>query len=378
MRRLAPLLLLVMLPACDDAEATSTPWSAPAPPAYFDLDTWVADELAAFPELPGEIVLVDSPRAHAVTAQGWADGLGGEEPLTAEHEFRIASVTKTFVAATVLRLVEEGELALDDPIAEHLPGRFTRLLTDDGYDVDAITVSQLLDHTAGLSDYAAHSADYLSVAAEDVDHRWTPEEQVRFAMDHGDPLGPPGTAYAHADTGYVLVGQIVETVTGRPLADAVRAILDLDGLGLRHTWWERLEPPPAERAPRMHNVFGTLDTTEQDPSVDLYGGGGLVSTADDLARFYEALFGGEVFDDPATLERMTTVNPVSGRDRAGLGIYRVEAAGVTCFEQGGFYGTVAFHCPGVGLTIVRQVGQAVLPPDFSFADLDIRAVSALT
>jgi D-alanyl-D-alanine carboxypeptidase len=377
-RRLAALLLVLPLlaAACGDEAASSAPppWMAEPPPAYFDLDRWVADELARFPELPGEIVLVDAPGVHQVVAQG--DAAPGE-PLTAEHDFRIASVTKTFVAATVLRLVEQGELGLDDPIDEHLQRHFVDLLVDDGYDPAAITVGMLLDHTSGIADYA-HTSDYTAVAYADLDRRWTPEEQVRFAMDHEAPLGDPGTTFAQSDTGYVLAGQIVQSVTGLGLAQAVRTTLDLDGLGLTHTFWESLEPAPKPEPPRFHNLFGTLDTWQQHPSVDLWGGGGLVSTAEDLARFYGALFGGEVFDDPATLDRMTTVAPVSGQSRAALGLFRVAAAGVTCFEHGGFYGTIAFHCPSVDLTIVREVGQAVRPADFSFADLNIRVVSALT
>jgi D-alanyl-D-alanine carboxypeptidase len=380
-RRLAPLLLLGLLaPACGDDGATAAtppPWTAPPPPAYFDLDGWVADELTAFPELPGEIVLVDSPRVRAVTAQGVADGLGGDEPLTAQHEFRIASVTKTFVAATVLRLAEQGELGLDDPIDAHLPPQFLDLLTGDGYDVGRITVAHLLGHTGGLYDFAFDD-EYVALALLEPEHRWTPAEQVRFAMTHGDPLADPGDGFAYSDTGYVLAGQVIEAVTGRPLADAVRTTLDFDGLGLDHTYFESLEPAPVPVPPRLHNLAGEIDMWQADPSVDLYGGGGLVSTVDDLATFYGGLFGGLVFDDPSTLDRMTTVSEVSGRDRAGLGLFRVEAAGVTCFEHGGFYGTVAFHCPSVALTIIREVGQAVPSDDFSFADLNIRVVAALT
>src|SRR5262249_12470151 len=131
---------------------------------------------------------------------------------------------------------------------------------------------------------------------------WTRAEQLRFAMTHGHPLAAPGREFHYADTGYILLGEILERTTGRPLGSALASLLDYRKLGLNDTLLET--PGGREAGQRAHQYLGTLDTTAFDPSFDLYGGGGLVSTVDDLARFYAALLGGKVFHRPGTLRTM--------------------------------------------------------------------------
>jgi D-alanyl-D-alanine carboxypeptidase len=362
------VVVLVLLVGCGDDAPPSEEGADPRPGIEASLLNALDREVEANPDFPGEVVVVEAPAAELSFAA--ARGFAADAP------FRVASVTKTFTAATVLRLVEEGDLDLGDPIADHLPEPFAAALESDGYDVEAITVRHLLQHLGGLYDYATDET-YATLALTDPDHRWSPLEQVRYAVDHGEPRAAPGEEFHYSDTGYVLAGQIIESVTGRPLAEAYREILDFEGLGLDHTWLESLERPPDGVGPRAANHFGALDLSHLDPSFDLFGGGGLVSTAHDVARFYAALFGGEVFDDPATLATMQAETPESGRRRAGMGLFRVEAAGHDCWEHGGFWGAVALHCPGPDVTIVRYYGQALPGEDFELADFNILAVSLL-
>ena len=92
---------------------------------------------------------------------------------------------------------------------------------------------------------------YQAAVNADPAKRWTRLEQVRFAMDHGAPVGEPGAVYAYSDTGYGLLGEIIERATGAPLADAYRTLLDFEGLHLDATYLESLEPaPPGSRRPR--------------------------------------------------------------------------------------------------------------------------------
>ena len=106
--------------------------------------------------------------------------------------------------------------------------------------------------------------------------------------------------------------------------------------------------------PRAHQYFGDLDTYDFDPSFDLFGGGGLVSTTADLARFWRALFAGEVYKQPRTLAEMLTVR----RDHAAAGLFQVEVGGYTGWQHGGFWGSEVVHVPDLDLTIALSVGQA--------------------
>ena len=100
--------------------------------------------------------------------------------LTPDNPVRIASNTKTFLAAATLRLWEEGRLGLDDPLSQHLSPEHAGMLTADGYDLDAMTIRHLLTHTSGLYDYADREL-FVQAVLDDPYHRWTPEEQIGLA-----------------------------------------------------------------------------------------------------------------------------------------------------------------------------------------------------
>jgi D-alanyl-D-alanine carboxypeptidase len=294
-------------------------------------------------------------------AAGMADP-GGGRSMTPGTPVRIASNTKTFVAAAVLRLAEEGMLDIDDPIADHLPSEFVETLEGDGYDTGAMTVRHLLTHTSGLFDHSALDR-YTEAIMADPMHRWTRAEQLQGAVDWGDPHGPPGEFYTYCDTGYVLLGGVVERVSGQPMAEAVRRLLDYEKLGLDSTWWETLEPRPAGAPDRAHQFYAEHDTADFDPSYDLYGGGGIASTVGDLARFYRALFTGGVYADPATSDLMlTTVDgarPLPEARPLGyrMGIWVVEIEGFTTYRHTGFFGTLATYVPELDLVVTAATNQ---------------------
>jgi D-alanyl-D-alanine carboxypeptidase len=128
-----------------------------------------------------------------------------------------------------------------------------------------------------------------------------------------------------------------------------------DRLGLAETYLDTLEPTPAAAKPRAHQYLGTLDATEWNPSFDLHGAGGHVSTLDDRSRFYRALVGGRVLKRPATLrmmldERMSIDAGPIGRE--------------TCFGQAGLWGVAVYHCPHSRVTIATMINQAdgFIPP----------------
>ena len=299
-------------------------------------------------------------------AAGMADPESGT-PMTPEMPVRIASNTKTFIAAAVLRLAEEGMLDIDDPIADHLPEEYVVMLDGDGYDPEAMTVRHLLTHTSGLFDHSALDR-YTEAIMADPMHRWTRTEQLRGAVDWGDPHGAPGEFYTYCDTGYVLLGGIIEHASGQPMAVAVRELLDFGSLGLVSTWWETLEPHPPGVPEQAHQFIGEYDTADFNPSFDLYGGGGIASTVGDLARFYRALFTGGVYKDPASADVM--LNTVDGAralpgasERAlppgayRMGIWVVEVEGLTTYRHTGFFGTLATYVPELDLVVTATTNQ---------------------
>ena len=125
-------------------------------------------------------------------------------------------------------------------------------------------------------------------------------------MDHGKPYGAPGEVYGYSDTNACLVGAMLERSTGLGMGEAIAGLVGFGRLGLRQTYLESVDPEPADAPPWSHQYERDVDIATIDPSVDLWGGGGLVSTCRDLARFFRALLRGEIFDRPETLATMTT------------------------------------------------------------------------
>src|SRR5205814_1177974 len=218
-------LAALVAAAAVTVQATPAPAASTVTPLPVRLDQLLERFARAHPSFPGIALAVRTPTLNWAGAAGVTDR-ATHTPLTAGAGFRIASVTKTFTAAAILRLAEDGKLGLNDPIAQHLSPATIVLLRHGGYDVDHIRLKQLLQHTSGLYDYAGDPAFQTFVVAHPR-HRWTRAEQVRFAMKHGKPLALPGAAFHYSDTGYVLLGEILERRTGHSLAAAYRSLLHL-------------------------------------------------------------------------------------------------------------------------------------------------------
>jgi len=346
-----------------------------APEAGVDtssLQAVIADGVAPEGPVPGRLAAVVDDDGDLVWegASGRVDR-AAPEPLRAGDAVRIASVTKTFTAAATLRLVEDGVFGLDDPIGPLISTESRDVLGRGGYDVDAITVRHLLAHTSGLPDYASTvgQALYLAAVLAEPAHHWTRLEQIQFGVDHYTPVGDPGEVFMYSDTGYILLGEILERATGQSLGDAYRELLDFESLGLTSTWWEGdAEAPGAVR--RAHQEFDSLDADAHhlDPSFDLYGGGGLVATMGDLARFFHALLAGQVFTDPATLDTMLTIPPVSANQDPpyGMGISRYQIDEHLCWGHSGFWGLIALACPDDGFAVAVSVNDAMPGDDIEF------------
>lgn len=236
-----------------------------------------------------------------------------------EMLFAIGSVTKNVVATLVLDLVEEGRLSLDDTLSAHLPP-FDHV--DSG-----ITIRQLLNHTSGIYNFFDSDAVWAALKA-DRGRVWTPEELLAYLEK---PYFEPGGGWRYSNTNYVLVGMIVERVTAMTLEVLLKerfwTPLGIDGVFFDPDW------TPG----RMAHVFGDnfqYGAVEKDLTYEprashesmIYGAGGLFMTAADLARWSQALFGGEVLA-PASLDEMcrfVPFRPVANMRSYGLGVQTFE------------------------------------------------------
>ncbi|MFD9600254.1 serine hydrolase domain-containing protein [Streptomyces sp. NPDC059970] len=218
--------------------------------------------------------------------------------------FRAGSITKTFVATVVLQLARERRLQLSDTVDRLMPG----LLRGNGNDGRRITLRALLSHTSGLYNYTADtSAHPVSATAA-----------VRVAMAHR-PTNAPG-GYAYSNTNYVVLGLIVQRVTGHDYATEIRhrIITPLRLTGTSLPGARTSLPAPHRRGYTRDPADGSLrDVTALDPRT-AGAAGELISTLADLNRFYAALLGGRLLP-PAQLA--TLLNTGATHGVYGLGIY---------------------------------------------------------
>ncbi|WP_107483852.1 serine hydrolase domain-containing protein, partial [Streptomyces sp. SA15] len=260
--------------------------------------------------------------ARTVHARAGEAELHTGRPVPRGAEFRIGSVTKTFVATVVLQLVAEGRLSLDDTVERWLPG----VVSGNGNDGSLITVRNLLQHTSGIHNYGPEE-DTGNTAADfertRFDH-FDPEQLVAGAVRHR-PDFPPAPAddtepdWNYSNPGYVLAGMIIEKATGRPWAEEVRDRI-IRPLGLTGTYAPGddpyLKPPHAHNYHLFPGSTTWTDTTVRNVSrVD--AGAALVGTERDLDRFFTALLGGRLLP-PAQLAEMRGAVPVSARFQVGF------------------------------------------------------------
>jgi D-alanyl-D-alanine carboxypeptidase len=267
--------------------------------------------------VPGVLAQLRTDHDTVTVRSGVGDTTTGR-PVPLDAHFRIGSMTKPFVAATILQLVGENRLSLDDTVDRWLPD----LVQGNGNDGRAITVRQLLQHTSGLADVTLEMP-FLTSETEFQQNRfdqWSMPEEVALALRHA-PDFAPGTSWAYSNTNYILAGLIIEKVTGNPWRDEVtnRIIrpLDLQNTTLPDGRVDLPEPHatnyerfPGEDATSEDPQYGNpIDVTEQNTT---YGGpaGEMVSTVDDTNRFLQALLGGRVLK-PAQLAEMKHTVPTS-------------------------------------------------------------------
>jgi D-alanyl-D-alanine carboxypeptidase len=283
-----------------------------------------------------------------------------------DRQFFIASATKLYVTAILAQLRVEGRLSWDAPIAGLLPDLdLAGLRVVDEVDLSGeIKVAEVMAHTAGLADYFEEKGPDGTTAigrAIAADYSWTVRDVVAWTR----ALKPhkPGKGY-YSDTGYQLLGALIERLDGRPFADSVRARIT-EPLGMTRTFC--FGPGDVARYGEIATMrWGDGDLRIPLAMASTQADGGIVSTLNDSLVFIDAFFGAQLFPAPILAEIQSGWHRIFPPLEYGTGIMRFKLPLLmTGFRRvpefvghSGASGTVAFRCPELGMTIVGTVNQA--------------------
>jgi D-alanyl-D-alanine carboxypeptidase len=307
----------------------------------------IIDDLAAASEVPGLQAAVRVGDFSWLGTAGAAD-LEGKTQLKADHVFRLGSVTKTYTAALIMKLYEAGELDLDNNLVRWYP---------EYPGAEDITIRQLLNHTSGLYNYTEDGGFTLKAMLRGK-KSWQPEELLAVAREK-EVYFAPGTDHYYSNTNYILLGKIIEEITGQPLVEAYQDYI-FTPLKLKNTFFVPYGQIPANLVTGYDQgiipigFFGLREFTPEENSFATFGysAGAMAATAEDLQQWIDQLFSGE-FIAPETLAEMMEYLPVEDEDVRrqvgyGLGLRVLEIDGDLIYGHTGTipgFGAAAFYCP---------------------------------
>ncbi|GIF16409.1 serine hydrolase domain-containing protein [Actinoplanes teichomyceticus] len=351
---------------------------AAAAPAGPDLTGLVEDLHTA--GIPGVHARVERGGRGYAPAAGVADLRTGRAARPGLRH-RVGGVTKSFVAVTVLHLVGERRVDLDQPVSRYLPGVVP------GDRGRRTTVRMLLNHTSGIADHARTALDpagdervlfatRASIAAT-ATRRFTPPQLVARGLGMA-PVGEPGALWSYSNTNYVLLAMLIERVTGRSYeAEVTRRVLRPLGLNATTLPGGRRALPGAHMAAYVPWDDGRpRDFTRYDMSW-AWGGADLISTPGDVNRFYRLLLGGRVLPAALLREMMTTVPMAAAYpEYAGYGLGIFWLAG-TCGRMWGHDGLAVGHSTYSGHAEDGHSVQFTLAENANFFPLGDPRVAAI-
>lgn len=354
--------------------------------------------------LPGMWLAVGTVEALDWAGAAGFSSLAGAVDAEVDDGVHMASITKSFTAVATLQLVDSGHLSLDDRLVDLLPDETVGRIPN----VEEITVRQLLDHSSGIYGFNNNS-EYLSfLVGPDAgqDRVWTPQEFVALAFDGtNEPFGLPGEGHYYGDTNYVLLGLIVESLSGAPLktivADRVLGPLRMGSTYYLTDYLNGSGAPPTDPASGYlslsRQLLSVMPVNDEFPRVredlaetsaageTIDAAAGLITTVPDLHRFGRALFGGELLQG-ATHTWLLSV--ADGMDVAELETERVRALrayrkpyGVIVTAEGdgpgGSNSLLAYHPEtGVVVAAMTNVHGLWFESDFFLDEVVAEAVKA--
>ncbi len=277
-------------------------------------------------------------------------------PIAPLSTFEIASISKTFTAVLILQMHEDpgSPVKLWTRIGQLLPPDLVRgLLVVGGRDYGPdIRVRELLQHTSGLPDYWS-SRDFIREFTR-TNRFWYPHEMVGYAKAMR-PKGIPGAVWHYADTNYVLLGMIIERVTGQPLEEVYRQRI-FQPLGMTETYLAYREPAVSSRR-ESHRFQGRTDLYGKLRWSADWASGGLVSNVVDLQKLMRGLFRGQLFKRPGTLTQMKQWIPANPNEY-GRGLFRRDlGADGELWGHGGWGSSFMYYWPQQDIGFTGTLNQ---------------------
>lgn len=325
-----------------------------------------------------EIAPADGPAVAArvtIGDQTWASAGGlfdtaGKEAASPEGRFRIASMSKTFLAVAVMQLAESGALSLDDPAAKWLPKDITAKIAN----ADKATIRQLLTMTSGLPEYL--NDDFYDAVDDDPQHPWTPQEALTYAYDLPASFAP-SDGFEYTNTNYVLLQLIVEAAAKKPMYQVMRENI-FEPLSLKDTYVQAQEKGGAT----VHGYEDFDGDGQDDDMTDIndglgLGDGALVSTTADLTRFYQGVFVDHKILSEKSAQAM--IDAAQEGDEYGIGLEVYDSDyGQLIGHTGavlGFTGAV-YYAPDLDAVVVILYGSTALDDAHVNGLLDIASTAA--
>ncbi len=270
---------------------------------------------------PGMQLSVNDEHGFWNGAFGYAD-LASQVEIESCNITRVGSTVKTFTAVTILQLEEEGKLSLDDPITNYLSHSTIEGLEN----ADRSTIEMLLKHSSGIFNYI-QSAQFQTASLNDLTKVWQPNELLEYARGK-DAYFEPGTDVLYSNTGYILLGMIIEKVTEKPFYEAFEERF-FEPLGMAFTQFAAEDPVPNDLIRGYVDFYSNLNLINST----FYSGwdyftadGGLISNAHDLNIFVTALFRGELLSEESMSKMLDWQKPKSHASDGwyGLGTFRIK------------------------------------------------------
>ena len=356
--RILPILItLLATPALARAQGTS-----PAPDATAEIDAILAKSFA--PDRPGAAVVVVKD-GKTVYREGV--GLANLElgvPVRPEMVFEIGSVTKQFTSTAILMLAEQGKLSLDDDVRKHLPDFPDKQAT--------ITIEHLLTHTSGIPSYTG-SPKWMPLWRKDM----TPAEIIALTKD--EPLEfAPGSRYAYNNTGYVMLGAIIEKLSGMTYAEFVKKNI-FEPLGMTHSYYGSATALIPNRASGYSRRGDQFVNAEYLSMTQPYAAGSLMSTVDDLALWNAAVSSGKLLTK-ASWDRAFTPYKLTSGAATGYGYgWQLDAfdGHRIIRHNGGIFGYVSevARLPEDGIFVAMLTNSDAPPVDTGYVVTKIAAAA---